>query len=224
MGTHLRLTAADGHELGAWRADPKGTPRGGVVVLQEIFGVNSHIRDICSRLAAEGYVAVAPALFDRSVRDFESGYSPGEVEAARKFLAGLDWDALLADTSAAVELLKAETGNVSVMGFCLGGSVAFLAAARLEGLAAASCYYGGRIVAFADEAPRCPTQMHFGETDHSIPLADVETIRAKRPETEIYLYPAGHGFSCDDRASFDPESAALAWRRTLDLLARTGSR
>lgn len=219
MGNYLRLTAEDGHELGAWRADPEGAPKGGVVVLQEIFGVNSHIRSVCDRLAAEGYVAVAPALFDRYERDFESGYSPGEVEVARGFIGRLDWDGLMADTRAAADLLRGETDAVSVVGFCLGGSLAFAAATRLEGIAAASCYYGGRIVQLADEIPRCPTQLHFGEADHSIPMSDVETVRAKRPDVELYVYPAGHGFNCDERAAFDPQSAALAWQRTLRLLA-----
>jgi carboxymethylenebutenolidase len=217
VGESIRLTASDGHELGAYRADPKGVARGGVVVLQEIFGVNRHIRSVCDRLAGEGYSAIAPALFDRFLPDFESGYSPEEVAEARKHLGNLDWDALMRDTAAAADLLRRD-GPVATMGFCLGGSVSYLAAARLPDLAAAVCYYGGQIRRFADEAPRCPTQMHFGEQDHAIPLGDVEAIRAKRPECEIHLYPAGHGFNCDERASFEPASAKLAWGRSLAFL------
>ena len=219
MGEAIRLTASDGFEMGAYRADPAGPARGGVVVLQEIFGVNAHIRAVCDRLAAEGYSAVAPALFDRFLPGFESGYSPDEVAEARKHIGRLDWDAVMRDTAAAADLLRRE-GPVAAIGFCLGGSVSYLASLRLPGLAAAVCYYGGQIVRFADEAPRCPVQMHFGEQDHAIPVADVEAIRSRRPECEIHLYPAGHGFNCDERASFDAASAKLAWGRSLAFLER----
>lgn len=220
MGKQLSLTAADKHRLGAYRADPSGKPKGAIVVIQEIFGVNNHIRAVCDRLAGEGYAAVAPALFDRTERDFQSGYSPDEVANARKFVANPDWDAMLRDTQAAIDEVKA-VGPVTIVGFCMGGTVAFLAAARLPGLAAAVCYYGGRIAAFADEKPRCPTQMHFGEKDQSIPMSDVETIKKKRPDCEIYSYPdAGHGFHCDERASYHAPSAQLAWQRTQAFLSR----
>jgi carboxymethylenebutenolidase len=216
MGKPLSLTAKDSHRLGAYRADPAGKPLGGVVVVQEIFGVNHHIRSVCDRLAALGYAAVAPALFDRFARDFQSGYSPEEVAQARKFLADIDWTAFVADTTAAVEALPRP---VAVMGFCMGGTVAYLAATQLDGLAAAVCFYGGQIVKSADRKPRCPTQMHFGDKDESIPMSDVEAIRAKRPDCEIHVYPgAGHGFHCDERASFHAESAAIAWGRTLRFL------
>ena len=217
MGKPLSLTAKDSHRLGAYRADPEGKPRGGIVVVQEIFGVNRHIRSVCDRLAALGYTAVAPALFDRFARDFQSGYSPDEVANARKFLADIDWAAFVRDTAAAVESLPRPA---AVMGFCMGGTVAYLAATQLDGLAAAVCFYGGQIAKSADVKPRCPTQMHFGEKDEHIPMADVAAIRAKRPDCEIYVYPAGHGFYCDERASFHPESAAIAWGRTLEFLDR----
>lgn len=220
MGKHFTLTAADQHTLGAYRADPKGTPKGAIVVIQEIFGVNSHIRHVCDRFAEQGYVAVAPALFDRQERDFQSGYSPDEVANARKFIAKPDWDAMLRDTQAAIDDVKS-VGPVAIVGYCLGGSIAFAAATRIPGLAAAVAYYGGRIVAFADEKPRCPTQMHFGELDQSIPMSDVETIKQKRPDCEIYVYKdAGHGFSCDERASYHAPSAALAWERTQAFLSQ----
>lgn len=219
MGRSIRLTASDGFDLGAYRADPAGPARGGVVVLQEIFGVNGHIRSVCDRLAAEGYSAVAPALFDRFLPGFQSGYSPDEVAEARKHIGRLDWEAVMRDTAAATDLLRRE-GPVATIGFCLGGSVSYLAAVRLPDLAAAICYYGGQILRFADDAPRCPVQMHFGEQDHAIPVADVEAIRAKRPECEIHLYPAGHGFNCDERASFDAPSAKAAWGRSMAFLER----
>ena len=192
----------------------QGSPHGAIVVIQEIFGVNSHIRAVCDRFAAAGYVAVAPALFDRSQRNFECGYSPDEIANARKFIADPDWDAMLRDSQAALEAVNT-VGPVAVVGFCMGGSVAFLSATRLNGVAAAVCYYGGRIAHFAAEAPRCPTQMHFGEKDQGIPLSDVEIIKQKRPDCAVYVYPdAGHGFHCDERASYHAPSAALAWERT----------
>ncbi len=219
MGDMLRLRAADGHELGAYRAAPPGAPRGGIVVLQEIFGVNEHIRGVCDAFAAEGYVAIAPALFDRFVRDFESGYSPDEIAAALGYLKALDWDALMLDTRAAVERVREETQSVSLVGFCLGGSLAFLAATRMPGLDAAVCYYGGMIAKFADEAPLCPVMMHFGETDGSIPMSNVDTVRAKRPDAAIHLYPAGHGFNRGAPGTPDAAQAEIAWQRTLRFLA-----
>jgi carboxymethylenebutenolidase len=220
LGKHLTLTAADKHTFGAYRADPQGKPKGAIVVVQEIFGVNSHIRSVCDRFAAEGYAAIAPALFDRQQRDFQCGYSPEEVANARKFIANPDWAAMLKDTQSAIDDVKA-SGPVGVVGFCMGGTVAFLAATRLDGVKAAVCYYGGKIVAYADEKPRCPTQMHFGALDQGIPLTDVETIKQKRPDCEVFIYPdAGHGFHCDERASYHAPSAAQAWERTQGFLGK----
>jgi carboxymethylenebutenolidase len=220
LGKSLTLTASDGHRLGAYRADPNGAPRAGIVVIQEIFGVNHHIRNVCDRFAAEGYAAVAPALFDRIQKDYQSGYSPEEIERSRKFVANPDWDAMLRDTQAAIDEGKS-AGPVAITGFCMGGTIAFLAATRLDGLYASVGYYGGRIVAFADEKPRCPTQLHFGEQDQSIPMADVETIKKKRPDCDIHVYKdAGHGFHCDERGSFHQSSSAVAWERTLAWLSR----
>lgn len=217
LGKHFSLTTTDDHSLGAYRADPAGKPKGALVVAQEIFGVNSHIRNVCDRLAAEGYVAVAPALFDRFVRDFQSGYSPDEVAHARTYLGKIDWPKMLLDIQAGIDEVK-PVGPVGVIGFCLGGSAAFLSATRLTGLKAAVAFYGGQIVKFADEKPKCPVQMHFGETDASIPMSDVEIVKQKRPDCEIYTYPAGHGFYCDERASFHDPSATLAWQRTVAFL------
>jgi carboxymethylenebutenolidase len=218
MGMPLSLTAADAHHLGAYRADPAGPSRGGIVVVQEIFGVNHHIRSVCDRLAALGYTAVAPALFDRFVRDFQSGYSPEEVTNARAFLTNLDWQTLLADTVAAIDVLR-PSGAVGIIGFCMGGSIAYLAGTKVDGLAASVCFYGGQIVRFADDEPKCPTQIHVGDKDASIPMTDVENIRKKRPECELYVYPeAQHGFYCDERAAFHSESAAIAWGRSLRFL------
>jgi carboxymethylenebutenolidase len=220
LGKQFTLTAADHHQLGAYRADPQGKAKGGMVVIQEIFGVNNHIRNVCDRLAAEGYTAVAPALFDRTQRNFETGYTPDEIAEARKFVANPNWDAMLRDTDAAIQDLKKE-GPVGIVGFCMGGSIAFLAATRLSGLSASVAYYGGQIAKFADEKPRCPLQMHFGEKDAGIPMSDVETIKQKRTDSEIYVYPdAQHGFHCDERGSFHQGASKEAWARTLAFLAK----
>jgi len=221
LGKHVSLTSADKFQLGAYRAQPLGASKGGVVVIQEIFGVNHHIRAVCDRLAGEGYAALAPALFDRQVKDFESGYSPDEIAEARKFVANPDWSAMLRDSQAAIDNLK-DGARLGIMGFCMGGTVSFLAACRLAGLNAAVCYYGGQIARFADEKPKVPTLMHFGEKDASIPMSDVEKIKDKRgQDCEIYVYPeAQHGFHCDERGSYHERSAKLAWQRTLSFLQK----
>jgi carboxymethylenebutenolidase len=220
VGQDIKLTASDDFQLGGYRADPATTPKAAVVVIQEIFGVNHHIRAVCDRLADEGYVAIAPAIFDRFEPSFQSGYSPEEITIARKFVANPDWAAMLRDTQAALDAVR-NVGPVGIIGFCLGGSIAYAAATKLSGLSAAIGYYGGAVVRFADEKPVVPTQLHFGEQDAGIPLSDVETIRAKRPEVEIYVYPgAQHGFHCDERASYDKASADIAWPRSLDFLAK----
>ena len=215
MGQDITLTASDNFKLGAYRTTPTGAPKGAVVVIQEIFGVNPYIRKVCDRFAEQGYVAVAPAIFDRIEPNFQSGYSEAEVAIARKFVAAPDWPAMLLDTQAAIDSVK-DVGPVGIIGFCLGGSVAYAAATKLTGLSAAIGYYGGAIVRFADDRPLVPTQLHFGAQDHGIPLSDVETIRAKRPDVEVFVYDgAQHGFGCDERGSFDPASADLARQRSL---------
>ncbi len=221
MGKQFSLVAADNFKLGAYRADPSGPAKGGVVVIQEIFGVNHHIRAVCDRLAAEGYAAEAPALFDRQQPNFESGYSPDEIANARKFVANPDWGAMMRDTQAAIDDLKKE-GPVAIIGFCMGGTIAFLAAAKLNGLSAAIGFYGGQIAKNADEKPKIPTQLHFGEKDASIPMTDVEIIKQKRGgDCEIYVYPdAQHGFYCDERGSYDEGAAKVAWRRAIAFLQK----
>jgi carboxymethylenebutenolidase len=220
VGHDIKLTASDHFQLGGYRADPAGAPRAAVVVIQEIFGVNHHIRAVCDRFAGNGYVAIAPAIFDRIEPNFQSGYAPEEVTVARKFVADPDWTAMLRDSQAAIDAVK-DVGPVGIIGFCLGGSVAYAAATKLSGLSAAIGYYGGAIVRFADDAPKVPTQLHFGEKDAGIPLSDVDAIRAKRPDVEIHVYPgAQHGFNCDERASYDPASSGIAKQRSLDFFAR----
>ena len=220
MGKDLKLTASDNFQLGAYRADPNAAPKGAVVVIQEIFGVNHHIRAVCDRLAGEGYVAIAPSIFDRVEPNFTSGYSPDEIAIARKFVANPDWTAMLRDTQAAIDAVKS-IGPIGIIGFCLGGSIAYAAATKLSGLKAAVGYYGGAIVRFAGDKPNVPTQLHFGEKDANIPLSDVETVKAKRPDVEVYVYPgAQHGFHCDERASYDKASADIAWPRSMEFFAK----
>ena len=220
MGKDLKLTASDNFQLGAYRADPSAGPKGAVVVIQEIFGVNHHIRAVCDRLADEGYVAIAPSIFDRVEPNFTSGYSPDEIAIARKFVADPDWTAMLRDTQAAIDAVR-DVGPVGIIGFCLGGSIAYAAATKLSGLKAAIGYYGGAVVRFADDKPKVPTELHFGEKDAGIPLSDVETIKAKRPDVEVVVYPgAQHGFHCDERASYDKASADIAWPRSMAFFAK----
>jgi carboxymethylenebutenolidase len=180
VGNDIKLTASDNFQLGGYRAEPAAAPKAAIVVIQEIFGVNHHIRAVCDRLAGEGYIAIAPSIFDRTEPNFQCGYSPEEIATARKFIANPDWAAMQRDTQAAIDAVK-NVGPVGIVGFCLGGSVAYVAATKLSGLSAAVGYYGGAIVRFADDKPKVPTQLHFGEKDAGIPLSDVATIKAKRP-------------------------------------------
>lgn len=217
MAEFIELTAADGHKLAAWRAVPLGKPRGGVVVIQEIFGVNSHIRDVTERFSEQGYLAIAPALFDRYERGFETGYQPDDMVRARALMTALDWDKAVLDVDAA-RGAAAAAGKVGTVGYCWGGSVSWLAACRLK-IDAAVAYYGGQIDRFKEERPRCPVIMHFGKTDGHIPLSTVEAIQAAQPQVPVYLYDAGHGFSCDQRGSFDQAAHEQAWQRTLAFFA-----
>jgi carboxymethylenebutenolidase len=217
--TTIALGAEDGATISAYHALPAGAVTAGVIVVQEIFGVNSHIRSLAERFAAHGYEVIAPAFFDRVQTGVELGYDAESVAKARPLVGQLGFDAPLRDVKAALDRLSGR-GKVFVVGFCWGGSLAYLAAARVAGLAGAVGYYGGAIARFADEQPKVPVLLHFGQSDASIPLSDVETLRAKRPELEICTYPAGHGFNCDQRSSYSEASARLAWERTLSFFAR----
>ncbi len=214
----LDITASDGKTIKMYIAMPDGKAKGAIVVLQEIFGVNAHIRSVCERYAAEGYVAAAPAIFDRQSPGYERGYTPEDVQAGIAMMQSFDRDAVMLDIGAAVDAVT-QYGKVGIVGYCLGGSLAYGAAISRDDLAAASCYYGGMISDMADMAPKCPTIVHFGETDQSIPLEKAEIVKQKRPEVPVYIYPAGHGFSCDARPAYEPVSAKLAWERTLKLFA-----
>ena len=214
MGQTITLAAKDGHKLQAYRADPAGKPRGAIVVVQEIFGVNHHMRHVTDDFAAQGYLAVSPALFDRVEKGVDLGYDPKSIEAGREIRAKVPLDGTLADLKAAIDYAK-PFGKVGVVGYCWGGGLAFLSATRLDGVAAAVGYYGGLVAAHAQEKPRVPVMLHFGETDQSIPMSDVEKVKKARPDVTIYVYKAGHGFSCDERGSYHEPSARLARQRTL---------
>jgi carboxymethylenebutenolidase len=219
MGKMIELTAADGHKLAAYRADPTGKPKGAVVVIQEIFGVNSHIKKTADSFAAKGYVAIAPALFDRVERGIDLGYKDADIAAGREIRGkvGSD-DRPLADIQAAIAAVRG-AGKIATVGYCWGGSLAFLSATRLNGIACAVGYYGGTIAQNAGEKPKVPTMLHFGDKDQSIPMTDVEKVKQARPDTTIYVYPAGHGFNCDERGSYDAASAKRALDRTLSFIA-----
>jgi len=209
----LQLLAADGHRLSAWIARPEGRPRGAVVVVQEIFGVNSHIRRTAEQYAAAGYLAIAPALFDRLQRDVELGYDPAGLQAGIELMMKATNEGAIADLDAAIGAV-AHAGRVGLVGYCWGGRVAWLAGCRLN-IAAGVAYYGGGIAQLLADTPRCPMMLHFGEHDSHIPLAEVEAIRKAYPSGIYHLYPAGHGFNCSERADFDATSAHLAFERTI---------
>jgi carboxymethylenebutenolidase len=212
MGDALKLTADDGHALDAYRADPAGKAKGAVVVMQEIFGVNQHIRAVCDGYAREGFVAIAPAVFDRVERNVELGYDEDGFGRGRDIVGQLGWDGPLKDVAAARDAVK-DAGLVVGVGYCWGGTLAWLAATRLA--IPSVGYYGGRTAAVKDETPQAPVMLHFGEHDHAIPMTDVEAIGKLHPYVPIHVYDAGHGFNCDERDSWDKPSAELALKRTL---------
>jgi carboxymethylenebutenolidase len=219
MGKQIKLTAKDGVTIGAYEAAPEGEKRGGLVVLQEIFGVNSHIRHVADDFAAQGYHVIAPAIFDRVEPGVELGYSSDDVAKGVEIRAKTKLEDTLADIAAAVEAASV-SGPVGIVGYCWGGTLAFAAAQHVDGLAAAVGYYGSGIAGLPDAQLRCPVMLHFGDQDKSIPLADIEKIRREHPDITIHIYPAGHGFSCNDRSAYEPESAKLARERTLEFFEK----
>ena len=218
MGEFTTIMARDGHEFQAWLAAAPQRPRGALLVLQEIFGVNSHIRSLTDQFAAEGYTAIAPALFDRVRRGIELSYTPADMQQGVGYVKQLDAEATRRDVAAALAVVK-HSGRAGAVGYCWGGSQAYLAACELP-LACAVVYYG-KVVSYLERKPRCPVMYHYGSEDQSIPLADIEQIRAAYPQAPVYIYEgAGHGFNCEQRASYHPQAAALARTRTLEFFAR----
>jgi carboxymethylenebutenolidase len=213
------LTAADGHRLGAYVAGPEDAKRA-LVIVQEIFGVNSHMRRVSDSFAAEGYRVICPALFDRVERGVELGYEPADVKRGRELRGGIDEHLTLLDILAAAGALPAGVKR-GLVGYCWGGTVAWHGATRSSAFAAACGWYGGGIAAAKEEVARCPVQLHFGEKDASIPMTDVQAIRAAQPDIEVFVYPeAGHGFGCEQRGSYVEADANRAQERTLRFFAK----
>ncbi len=221
-------TAADGARIAHYHVTPEDMDRGSrrrgaLVLIQEIFGVTDHIKELCDSFAWEGFEVIAPALFDRQEPGFAVDYAVENIQRARVLADQVDWDGVTADVAASVALL-ADKGPVFVMGYCFGGTVSWVAAARVPGIAAASGYYGRLIVDFVDEAPQCPIILHFGTQDTSIPMETVQRIEMAHPTVPVYRYDAGHGFNSDRRADYDPDCAALARERTLALFTAHGAK
>jgi len=215
MGTMIKLQAKDGHELDAYLAQAKGQASGGIVVVQEIFGVTNHIKRVADQFASHGYKVVAPAMFDRAERNVTLAYS--EIEKGREYMRKLVWPQTLADVEAALSEARS-AGSAAVVGYCWGGTVAHLAASELA-IDAAISYYGGGVAKMLDKKPRCPIMYHFGEADASIPLSDIELIKKAAPKSVVHTYPgAGHGFNCDERSSYSASDAQLALERSLQFL------
>lgn len=214
MAETITLTAADGHSFAAYKTGPENATKA-LVVVQEIFGVNHHMRNMADRFAANGYQVIAPALFDRTERNVELGYTAEDVARGRTLRSQVPDDAMMLDIQAAGHALAGK--SLGIVGYCWGGTVAWWGATRTNGMfKAANGWYGGGIAGSRTETPACPVELHFGEKDTGIPLSDVELIRQAQPGINIFIYEgAQHGFGCDERASFSPPDAALAWDRTL---------
>jgi carboxymethylenebutenolidase len=213
----MKLTAADGHEFKAFEAGNVNAPRG-MVVVQEIFGVNAHMRLVSERLAGFGYRVLCPAIFDRAERDLELDYTPEDIQKGLAARAKIQEAATLLD----IEATAAAFGDrpVGIIGYCWGGSLAWVGATKSKRFKAASGWYGGGIAAQKDLTPNCPVQLHFGEEDHGIPLTDVEAIKQAQPGVEVFVYPgAQHGFGCEARASYSPKDCELAELRSLAFFA-----
>lgn len=216
-GSMTQMTMSDGASIGVYHVQPLGARRGGLVLIQEIFGVTEHIKEQADRFAAQGYEVLAPAIYDREAPGFQAEYTDADIQKALKIARELHPFALtVADTQTCINALKDE-GQVFITGYCYGGSVSWAAACRCDGLSGASGYYGSLIPQFVAETPKCPTILHFGKLDAGIPLEGVEKVKAAHPDVPVYLYDAGHGFNSDRRKDYHPESAGLAFERTLAL-------
>jgi carboxymethylenebutenolidase len=222
MGQTLNLTSSDGFKFSAYLAQPPGKPRGAMIVVQEIFGVNGHIRSVADGYAADGYVSIAPALFDRVHPGLDLGYSQPDIEKGRSYIPKVDMDKAIQDLSSALAHVKAH-GKVGVVGYCWGGRVSWVSAAKVDGLACAVSYYGGGIPGLADLKPKAPLMFHWGELDQAIPIDSVKEFIGKHPElaANSFVYPgAGHGFNCNERGSYNPEAAKQARERTLGFIRK----
>lgn len=223
-GTTVSIKSGDGHNFDMYLAKPEGQAKGAVVICPEIFGINSHIQSVADQYAAAGYIAAAPALFDRVQAQYIAGYEQSDIETGIAIMQKIPMTDAVADTHAAVEHVRALHNKVAVVGYCWGGTVAWVAAAHVPDLSAAVSYYPGGLIANADLKPQCPTMMHLGEQDKSPPPDAARTVLAEHPTVIAYFYPAGHGFNCDQRGSFDKDSSAKATERTLAFLGLNAER
>ena len=221
MGEHVKLRASDGHEPDAYVARPAGGPIAGLVVVQEAFGVNGHIRSVTDGWAKDGFLAVAPALFDRVERGVELTYAGEDMQKGIGLIRQGNAGDRVKDVAAALDYARRESGKkAGVIGYCLGGTMAWLAATRLDPDAAVG-YYGGQILQYAGEKPRAPVMLHFGLQDSHIPKDEIESkVQAAHPEMPVFWYDAGHGFNCNDRASYNAEASKLARERSLEFLRK----
>src|ERR1700733_3320063 len=219
MGEMIFLKASDGHELSAYCAAPTAPLVAPLVVLHEFFGLNSHIRSVADRYAALGYDVIVPGLFDRIERGINFDYSPDGIEGGRRMRAQVQPADSLLDTQAAIDHVKSR-GKIGIIGYCWGGTLAFLSATRLAEVACSVGYYGSQIVDYLGEPLKAPLMLHFGDTDASIPLSDVERIRSAYPDIPVHVHPGRHGFNCDERANFVPESSAAALKLSLAFFAK----
>ena len=221
MGERIKLTASDGFTLNAYKAEPAGKPKGGVVVIQEVWGTNRWIRSEADRYAAEGYLAIAPALTDRMEMGYESdNYTPEQFVKIGELMKKFDMPKSMLDVAAAVKAASAG-GKVGITGYCFGGATSWRAAHFVDGLSAASGYYGGGVMSYIDLAPKIPLEMHYAEKDHGIPVEQIEQLRARYPQVGIYIYPGDHGFCNADRADkYDAASTHAANARTLAFFAK----
>jgi len=218
MGQMTEAEMDDGVSIRVYRSEPQGTPRAGIVIMHEAFGMNDHIRDMCDRYAAEGYLTLSAALYDRVEHGIEvPGYGEEALEAALRLRKGADWDRTVADMRATIELAR-EAGPVGVVGYCWGGSLAWLAATRC-GVDAAVSYYGGQIIQFIDDQPGCPFMAHFAERDVHVPPESASILEKHHPNVPVFMYDANHGFNCDHRADYDAGAAILAQQRTSEFFA-----
>ena len=219
----IQLTSNDGHQFSAYEGSPSSEVKGGIVLIQEIFGVNSHIRSVVDGYADEGYYTIAPGLFDRIEENVELGYEAEDMQKGIQFVTKMKPENTLSDIAAVTEFIKEKypQRKIATIGYCFGGTMAWVSAGALDAISCSVCYYGGQIASLADRTPKCPTLLHFGELDAHIPMSDVDKIRLAQPNAEVLVYEGvKHGFNCDARSDYDKDAAELAKQRSLAYLMK----
>ena len=216
MGHNITLTSSDGHELDAYVSIPSGPSKAAIIIIQEIFGVNEHIKNLVNNFSARGYASIAPAMFDRAEKNISLSYTSKDIEIGRSYIEKINWEETPLDIRAAVSQMRVY-GSVGLVGYCWGGTAAWLAATNDTGISCSVGYYGGRIIDFLNQKPSVPVMLHFGEKDKGIPMDAVNEIKNHQPQVSVHIYPeADHGFNCDLRSSYHADSAKLALKRTLE--------